>query len=465
MPKDQIRIIFTGKAGEYFGIWIVNLILSIITFGIYSAWAKVRRKKYFYKNTLIEGVSFDYHANPMAILKGRIIAFTLFVLFNVLAGYSPLLYGIFLICFTIALPWIIVRGFSFNARNSSHRGLRFDFDGNYRQAAMVMLAYPLLALITLGLALPFAVQRSHQFITNHHKFGQSNFDMQASVRAFYMIYLKLMGAVILIIVLLATGLTFLTKNSNTTKYNALSTPIPKHKTEQSQQTDGIATAFIQVAEITDALPRRVLLDNMLNRQVMPSKDLATKKQIAADTTQPNQEYVIKNMLPKQKAQFKRHLKVVEDQIGRPLEADVTVQKKPFEKMLESYGAILGPIMLLLFLGTSLLFAVGLFIVIAYIRSRIANLVWSNTKLEHIGFFSNQRMRDLIWLYLSNIIVLILTIGLASPWVQIRMARYRLSRLVITGETNWDQFIGDKKQQSKALGEEIANMFDIDLSFG
>ena len=74
-------IVFTGKASEYFGIWIVNLLLSLLTLGIYSAWAKVRRKKYFYNNTLIENVGFDYHAKPLSILKGRIIAFVLFALY------------------------------------------------------------------------------------------------------------------------------------------------------------------------------------------------------------------------------------------------------------------------------------------------------------------------------------------------------------------------------------------------
>ena len=44
----------------------------------------MRRKKYFYNSTLIDGVGFDYHANPIAILKGRIIAFILFVLYHCL---------------------------------------------------------------------------------------------------------------------------------------------------------------------------------------------------------------------------------------------------------------------------------------------------------------------------------------------------------------------------------------------
>src|SRR6059058_745587 len=34
---------FTADPKEYFRIWIVNLALTIVTLGIYSAWAKVRK--------------------------------------------------------------------------------------------------------------------------------------------------------------------------------------------------------------------------------------------------------------------------------------------------------------------------------------------------------------------------------------------------------------------------------------
>jgi uncharacterized membrane protein YjgN (DUF898 family) len=43
---------FTGRGGEYFGVWIVNLLLTIVTLGIYSPWAKVRRLQYFYRRSL-----------------------------------------------------------------------------------------------------------------------------------------------------------------------------------------------------------------------------------------------------------------------------------------------------------------------------------------------------------------------------------------------------------------------------
>ena len=37
------RLRFTGSGGEYFRIWAVNRTLTVLTLGLYSAWAKVRR--------------------------------------------------------------------------------------------------------------------------------------------------------------------------------------------------------------------------------------------------------------------------------------------------------------------------------------------------------------------------------------------------------------------------------------
>ena len=61
-PPGEYPFVFRGTGGEYFGIWIVNLALTVITLGIYSAWAKVRTRRYFYGNTYVAGHAFDYHA-------------------------------------------------------------------------------------------------------------------------------------------------------------------------------------------------------------------------------------------------------------------------------------------------------------------------------------------------------------------------------------------------------------------
>ena len=98
------RITFTGRASEYFGIWIVNVLLTIITLGIYSAWAKVRRNRYFYGNTVLLGRSFEYHAKGLQILIGRLIVLGGFVVLNVIAALVPILVLLPTLVVLIALP-------------------------------------------------------------------------------------------------------------------------------------------------------------------------------------------------------------------------------------------------------------------------------------------------------------------------------------------------------------------------
>src|SRR3954467_9010978 len=77
------RFEFTGTGSEYFRIWVVNLLLTIATLGVYSAWAKVRRQQYFYRNTRVGGAIFDYHGEPKAILKGRLLALFLVAAYKI----------------------------------------------------------------------------------------------------------------------------------------------------------------------------------------------------------------------------------------------------------------------------------------------------------------------------------------------------------------------------------------------
>lgn len=87
MEMHQFK--FHGKGKEYFGIWIVNILLSIITLGIYSAWAKVRTNKYFYGNTELNESRFDYLAQPKQILIGRIIAVIAVSIWAAVNSFSP----------------------------------------------------------------------------------------------------------------------------------------------------------------------------------------------------------------------------------------------------------------------------------------------------------------------------------------------------------------------------------------
>lgn len=194
---------FTGKAGEYFKIWIVNVVLTILTLGVYSAWAKVRNKRYFYGNTRLDGSSFEYLANPVAIFKGRLIAFAVVAVYVVTVRFFPLSEPLFWLLFVIALPWLVVRALAFNARNSAFKNIRFDFKGDYGDAFMVFIGLPLLNVITLGLAYPYFVYRQKQFVVANSGFGLSRFRYDASAKSFYGVYLKAFAGLVGVVILYA----------------------------------------------------------------------------------------------------------------------------------------------------------------------------------------------------------------------------------------------------------------------
>ncbi len=224
-PATENRIhefSFSGNAREYFGIWIVNLLLSIITLGIYTAWAKVRRLRYFYGNTWLDGHNFEYHAKPVQILIGRIIAISLLIAYNVVAEFVPVLALVLLIPYLLGLPWLINKALQFNSRMTSYRNIRLGFVGSYGRALWVFIVLPLIVpfvAVTIGTAalfvfgsfqqamggagmivlpilgllfligfllfLPYISKQANSYLANGLRFGSSRFSAEIPLSALY----------------------------------------------------------------------------------------------------------------------------------------------------------------------------------------------------------------------------------------------------------------------------------------
>ncbi len=187
---------FSGTGGEYFGIWIVNILLSVLTLGVYSAWAKVRRMQFFYRNTQLAGAGFDYHANPWAILKGRLIAGGLMGAYYGLAFVSPIAGGVAFGVVLGLMPWFISRALRFRLYNTSYRGLRFRFSGTTGEAYKVFLLLPLATICTIGLLGPMWHQRLKRYVHSNAWYGRTRFSFDATVGSFYGVYMQALGLLI-----------------------------------------------------------------------------------------------------------------------------------------------------------------------------------------------------------------------------------------------------------------------------
>lgn len=340
---------FTGTGGEYFRIWIVNLALTIITLGIYSAWAKVRRLQYFYRNTSLLGNSFDYHGDPIAILKGRIIGIGLLVLYNAIGMFSVALGLLVFVLLLAVLPWLVQRSICFKLHNSSYRGLRFRFNGAMGGAYAAFLGWPILGYLTLGLLFPFAHQRIKAYQHNNAAYGTAPFKFTADVGPFYVVYLKMLGMALVPMILF-----------------------------------GIVAG------------------------------------------------------------------------GMGLFAAMDPQLKD--------PARLGKAMIQFFAAIMVLYLVLFLVLGPWFAARMQNLVWNHTALGPHPFSSWVRARDLLMIYLTNFILVVITLGLYKPFADIRVAKYRLTHMAVTPQGNLDEFFAHEQQSVNAMGEETASVFDVDISF-
>jgi uncharacterized membrane protein YjgN (DUF898 family) len=182
-------VTFTGTGTEYFGIWIVNLLLTIVTLGIYASWAKVRRLQYFYRHTEVAGSTFDFHGNPVKIFIGRLIALAMLIAYNVSVRLHSLMTLVVVGAIAIIMPWLLRNSFRFRLYNSSWRGIRFHFRGAVGAAYRVFLLNGFLTMITLYLLAPFMHQRVKAYQHNNSWFGQTQCSFHARVGEFYKIYL------------------------------------------------------------------------------------------------------------------------------------------------------------------------------------------------------------------------------------------------------------------------------------
>jgi uncharacterized membrane protein YjgN (DUF898 family) len=346
VPPKPVR--FTGNGAEYFGIWIVNLALTIVTIGVYSAWAKVRRLRYFYRHTEIDGSSFDFHGSPIKILIGRVIALLLFLAYNYSLRMRSSLTLVIIVLLAIIMPWLLRNSFRFRLYNTSWRGTRFHFRGSVPSAYRVFLLNGFLSVITLYIFLPFAHQRLKAYQHDNTWFGRTRCSFEARPGQFYAVYLLLLLAVVAFMLLLGFS--------------------------------GIFSSFIAISQ---AQSRGGRIDPVVL----------------------------------------------------------------FRTLGILYGAII-------------LFSISIG---PAFQALITNLIWNNTRVGANRITCNLSPLRLIWISASNVVLVVITLGLFIPWASVRLAKYQLESVRLLPVGNLQEFESAEPEAIGAVGEETAAVFDFDIS--
>jgi len=321
---DKIPFEFRGSGSEYFRIWLVNILLSIITLGIYSAWAKVRKNQYLYGNTRVDGASFEYLAKPSKILKGRLIVVGFFLLQGVLSQIFPISGAVLSIAFVIALPWLVIRSLAFNARNSSLRNIRFAFNGSYGEAAKAYLLWPMVSVLTIGFLFPYAYFRQKKFMVENSGYGTTDFKFNATYGDYNRVFFGLLIPVLIGVIL-------------------------------------IAGSFF----------------------------------------------------------------------------------------------LFPPLFILVLLSLYLY-------IFAYVSVKTGNLLYNSSRLADHRFEADMKLKDYLFIVLTNSLATAVTFGLFHPWAKVRSLRYKIEHLRLAPAGDLDGFIAESQKQISAVGSEATDFMDIDF---
>ena len=177
---------FTGTARELFGIQFVNILLTLLTVGIWIPWARVRKRRFFYNNTRILGDGLDYLATGFDLFKGWSVVVI------ILAGFYalPLLGVPFLqegtsLALLAVYPSAINRSLRFNARNIVWRDVRFDFSGTYLGSAWYLFLLPFIGVLSLGILMPLASKGMREYVARNYRFGAARFSGKGQLGHYY----------------------------------------------------------------------------------------------------------------------------------------------------------------------------------------------------------------------------------------------------------------------------------------
>jgi len=183
---------FHGEGGTLFGIHLKNLLLTIVTFGIYSFWAKTNVRQYLYSQTAVGGDRFGYHGTGGELIRGWLKAMGLVIVGAVIAGIissvvHPIAGGIVLygLGIFVLFPIALLGSRRYRLSRTSWRGIRFSFRGELDELVGVFVPGVLLTIVTLGLYYPFFHANVRRYFVSETRFGTGAFSFSGEGRELF----------------------------------------------------------------------------------------------------------------------------------------------------------------------------------------------------------------------------------------------------------------------------------------
>ena len=198
VPRQQL--VYDGRLGELYGIFIVNILLSIVTLGFYRFWAKTRMRRYIWSRVSLQGDAFEYTGTGGELFIGFLIVVGLFFVATVARAVidmasppdspAPLIAGL-LFAFIIVYLIYVARYAAqrYRLTRTLWRGIRGGMTGSAWAWGFKAMLLGVLTAVTLGFAGPWVHMRLLDDRTNNSYFGDAKAELHSSSVPLYVAFL------------------------------------------------------------------------------------------------------------------------------------------------------------------------------------------------------------------------------------------------------------------------------------
>lgn len=214
--QKQPLLSYDGKIGELYGIFIKNLLLQIITLGIYRFWATTNNRRYIWSRMRFQGERFEYTGTGGELFKGFLLAIA--IMFGAIVGTVILSAILRVITGSAALAvlpvialYIVIAVVAAGAYFSAQRyrlsrtqwcGIRGGMTGSAWVYGVYVLLSGLLCIVTLGQMVPWVSMRLAERRINASSFGSLPFHFEGRAGVLYGAFVgTFLGIVALFVVL------------------------------------------------------------------------------------------------------------------------------------------------------------------------------------------------------------------------------------------------------------------------
>lgn len=197
---DVFQLSFYGQGRSFFALMLRNILLTLVTLGVYMPWAKTARRQYIWQNIEVQGHRLRYHGTGQELFIGYLkVVFGYLVFIGLppvvkrLTGSVGASVAVQLVLVLLLVPLIPVAIWGsrrYLLSRTSWRGIRFRLEGSPAPYLKTFLGGYLLSIVTLGLYGPVWLNNLRRIMINATALGTRSFEYRGDNRVVFWMGVK-----------------------------------------------------------------------------------------------------------------------------------------------------------------------------------------------------------------------------------------------------------------------------------